>query len=347
MNRQELYKKLVQAKRPFDIFGEVEDLSGLKKKYLSFAKIIHPDTAKDFEQYISTLGFSILGELYTRGQSELSEGIYGVVEPEEIYKHQNSLFDLTVHNKKYSFYEHIYSGEVADIYRGLYENESVILKVCIDESDNDLLKIEFDTLDTISHPSLPIVREYIKVNGCSGIIMDERKGVNLSNIIEKNPNGIDAEIVAWMLERLFSVVGYLHSNKIVHGNIIPENIVVTPENHNVSLMGFSFHIPDAQNEDKKYQIFNDDYSDPMIKKGIKVNPKTDIYSIGKIMIKLLGGNLSNNGLPIKIDSRVRTFIRKLVSDYNVRSDDAWGLWDEWRKIRLEVYGKPHFTVVNF
>ena len=68
LNRQELYKKLVQAKRPFDIFGEVEDLSGLKKKYLSFAKIIHPDTAKDFEQYISTLGFSILGELYTRGQ---------------------------------------------------------------------------------------------------------------------------------------------------------------------------------------------------------------------------------------------------------------------------------------
>lgn len=342
-----MYKELVSAKRPKDVFSDVKTEKELKKKYLLLAKEIHPDTAIDSEKYIATIGFSILNELYQKGIEELNQGIYNIISVIGLYEKQTPLFELNIHGKMYSFYENIYAGEISDIYRGLCDKDVVILKLALDENDNTLIKSEYDTLNNISHPSLPIVREFVKINDCAGIIMDERSGMSLAEIIEKNPNGIDEKIVAWMLERLFSVVGYLHYNKVVHGNIVPENIIVTPENHNVSLMGFSFHIFDAQEKDKKYQIFNDDYSDPKIKDKIKVNPRTDIYSIGKIAIKLLGGDINSNGMPIKIDSRVRTFIHKLVSDYSIRSDDAWGLWDEWRKIRLEVYGKPHFTVVNF
>lgn len=63
---------------------------------------------------------------------------------------------------------------------------------------------------------------------------------------------------------------------------------------------------------------------------------------------MLGGNVKNNGMPINIDSRMREFIRKLVEkDYKKRSDDAWKLWDEWRELRVKIFGKPHYIPIEF
>lgn len=347
MNRQEFYNKLVKAKRPIDCFGDVKDEKELKKVYFSLVKGIHPDTAKESEKYISNEGFLLLQYLYKQAQEELEKGIYFLKNVVDIYNAQTPLFELSVHKKDYKFYELICNGEIADIYKGVCDKDIVILKVCADEADNDLLAQEYKTLNNYSHSSFPVVRDYIKINGRAGIIMDELEGVRLEDIMERNKKGIEPKYVAWMLERLFSAVGYLHSNYIVHGNLIPENIIVNGIKHNVGITGFSFHISEA-NKWGNYQIRNEDFSAPEVSKDATVLPSSDIYSIGKLAIYMLGGNIKNNGMPITIDKRVRDFIRSLVvEDYKKRSDDAWKLWDEWRKIRIEVYGKPKYIPIDF
>ena len=173
--------------------------------------------------------------------------------------------------------------------------------------------------------------------------MREVKGITMNELMDQYKRGVPAKHVMWMLERLLSVVGYLHSNFVVHGNIIPENIIINKDNHNVTLLGLSFCIPNANTEDAHYKIVNDFYTAPEVNKNARVLPSSDIYSVGKIAIKLLGGDVSTNGMPISVDSRVRTFIRKMVSpSLSERPNDAWELWTKLIKLRNEVFGTQRF-----
>lgn len=348
MTKQECYNLLVKAKRPFECFGEAKTIEDLHKAYKQIAKIIHPDTAKDKDKYICNSGFAILQNLYRKAQEEFNQGIYGVVNIIDMYEKTNELFSFNSHGKTYKIYEKVFEGEVSDIYRGICDKDLICIKVGIDENDNDLIKKEYDTLNSFSHHSLPIVRDIIKINDNNSIVMDNIEGENLLDIMDRNKNGLPSEVVMWVMERLFSVVGYLHSNFIVHGNIVPENIVINKNNHNVVLTGFSFHIPKANEDGSHYQIKNDEYSAPEVNKTSKVGPESDIYSLGKLAIYMLGGNTYNNGLPISLDIEIRKFIRKLVvDDRNSRPNDAWKLWDEWIELRNKVYGTQRFKQIDF
>ena len=344
MTVKEIYEKLLKSKRSSDFFGKIDSIDELKKIYKEYCKKIHPDIVKDTEKYIANEAFSILNKLYNEGKQELEEGIFGVVDPVELYKQKTSLFDITIKGDKYSFYENIFEGEVAYIFKGLCNNDIVYLKMAIDDADNDLIDTEFKVLNEVRHQSLPYVEHKVTINGCNAIIMREVKGITIDELMEEYPNGVPAEHVCWMMERLLSVTGYLHSNFVIHGNIKPENIIINKETHNVSLVGFSFSIPEANKDDAHYQITNDYYTAPEVNKTARVMPKSDIYSIGKIAIKLLGGNVSNGGMPVKVDQRVREFIRTLIADN--RSDDAWMLWSKLIKIRNQVYGTERFKTLK-
>lgn len=221
------------------------------------------------------------------------------------------------------------------------------MKIAIDPDDNSLLETEYKVLSTLRHLSLPYVEEKIKVNDSVAILMREVKGVTMPELMKEYRHGIPAEHVMWMLERLLSVVGYMHSNCVVHGNIKPENIIITKDIHNVSILGFSFCIEKANTPEATYKIVNDYYTAPEISKTTKVLPSSDVYSIGKIAIELLGGDIRRNAMPISVDIRVRTFIRNMVnSNPETRPNDAWKLWSELIKIRTEVFGTQRFKKLD-
>lgn len=347
MTVRELYDKLLSVKHAFDFFGKISSMDELRKKFREFSKLIHPDNVSSKDKYIANEAFSMLNRLYTEGEKEIEAGIYGVVDPVQIYKKQQPLFDLNINNKKYDFYENIFEGEVACVYKGICNGELVYLKLGLDPDDNSLLEKEYDVLRKNGHQLLPYVEAKIKINGCSALLMREATGTPMPEFMDNYPNGIPAEHVMWMLERLLNVTGWLHSNKIVHGNIKPENIIIDKETHKVTLLGLSFCIPEANTTEAHYQIINDFYTAPEVNKNTRVMPNTDIYSIGKVAIKMLGGNINNNGMPINIDSRIRTFIRKLVDENpHKRPGDAWQLWDELIKLRTEVYGNKRFQTLD-
>ncbi len=338
------YEKLLQTRRPYDFFGQVSDFKELKKIYRQYGKKLHPDVFPANDQYIAGQAFDALTQLYNLGVSELEQGIYGIVDSVQIYEHMSPLFEISIKGEVYKFYENVVEGEVANIFKGICGNDIVYLKVAIDSNDNNLLDTEYEVLSTFRHHSLPYVKHKITVNGdTNAILMQEIKGITMPELMEEYARGIPAEHVMWILERLLSVIGYLHLNCVVHGNIKPENIIINKENHNVSLLGFSFCIPKANTSDAKYKIVNDYYTAPEVNSKAVVLPSSDIYSIGKIAIKLLGGDIVRSAMPIYVDVRVRTFIRNMVSiDLSNRPNDAWKLWQELRNLRNEVYGTQRF-----
>lgn len=344
---KDIYEKLLKAKRPVEFFGAMTTEDELKREFRQYAKKIHPDIVPEKDKYIAGEGFSILNKLYNLGLSELEQGIYGIVDPVQIYKHMTPLFEITIKGELYQFYENVFEGEVAYIFKGTSSNDVVYLKVAIDSEDNDLITTEYNVLSTLRHQSFPYVEQKIMVNDTNAILMREVKGITMPELLEQYKKGVPAEHVMWMLERLLSVVGYLHSNCVVHGNIKPENIIINKDNHNVSLLGFSFCIPNANTSEAQYKIVNDYYTAPEVNKTARVLPSSDVYSIGKIAIKLLGGDISSNGMPISVDARVRAFIRKMVSSsLSDRPNDAWKLWSELIKLRNEVFGTQRFKKLD-
>lgn len=345
MTLKETYEELLAAKRPFDFFGEAATADALKRVYRQYAKAIHPDVAAPEDKYIAGEAFSLLNVLYSQGVDEIGRGIYGVVDALEIYKHMTPMFELDIGDEHYRFYENVFQGEVANIYRGTSRDGVVYLKVAIDPDDNGLLRTEYDVLSLLRHHSLPYVERRIRINDSYAILMREIKGTPMTEILAQYPDGVPTEHVMWMLERLLGVVGYLHSNCVVHGNIKPENIIISKGNHDVSLLGFCFCIPQANQTSARYKIVNDHYTAPEVNGTARVLPSSDIYSVGKLAVALLGGDVESGDLPTTIDRRIRDFIRRMLrSAKDNRPNDAWGLWRDLVKLRTDVFGPKHFKV---
>jgi serine/threonine protein kinase len=328
-----------------DFFGNVS-ADEIKACYYSYAKIVHPDQAVG-DNRLAGETMSILNRVYKQALSEIADGIYGIVKPLDIYARSDPLFQFDISGRKLKFYEHFFAGEVADLYKGTDENNIVFLKVAIDDNDNHLIEKEFALLSRLSHQSLPIVEEQIVLNNKAAFLMREAEGTPLPELLLEYPRGIPAEHVMWMLERLLSGVGYLHFNKIVHGNIKPEQIVVNRDNHNVFLLGFSFSIEKADQKSAYYQIVNDIYSPPEVDKYTTVRPNVDIYAIGKLAVLMLGGKVETDAMPVKVDKRIRNFVRRLVKeDPGSRPNNAWGLWDEVITLRNTIYGTARFQTLK-
>ena len=343
MELKGIYEKLILAKRPIDFFGEISNEIDLKKKYRNYAKEVHPDYFGKDDEYIAKEATSKLNELYDLAVKEFKKGIYNVVDPLELFKHSDPLFEIDIAGNIHKFYEHVFSGDIANVFKGECEGKITYLKIARDSQDNELIDNEFQILSKIKHQSLPFIKNKIMINDTLAITTEEVEGIPVTQFMKDFKRGIPSEHVMWMLERVLSVTGYLHSNFIVHGNIKPENIIINKKNHNVSLLGFAFSIQEANSENTKYKFKNEHYSAPEVRKDMKVLPSSDIYSIGKIAITLLGGDVEKCAMPITVHSDIRNFIRKLiVQDYNKRPNDAWQLWDELREIRSKVFGNERF-----
>lgn len=347
MQVRELYNRLLAANKAYDFFGKIDSVDELRKQFRTYSKIVHPDNVSKADHYMASEAFQVLSKLYAEAEKEFENETYGVFDPIKIYEKMAPLFSIKINGKTYDFYENMFEGEVAYIFRGICNGELFYMKMAIDAEDNDLIEEEYQILNNNPHQLLPHVYSKIKINGCSAILMREVAGETVPEILERYPKGIPAEHVMWMLERLLNVIGWLHYNKIVNGNIKPENIIINKDAHSVTLVGFSFAISEAHKEEARYKIINDDYTAPEVNKDARVMPNADIYSIGKIAVRLLGGSVKNNGMPVSIDPEIRAFIRKMCDENpKTRPNDAWKLWDELIAIRTKVYGKRRFLTLD-
>ena len=334
---KEILDILVNAIEPEHVFiGKTKE--EIKKEYRCFAKICHPDVVAFEDKSLAEKTIILLNKFYELANKKIDEGTYGIEDIKELYKKKKVLFSFEHKGKKYDIYQAIKEEDVSVIYEGVCDDEVIRLKISNNEDDNSLLDAEFKILNEFDHLGLPSVISKLKINGRRALIMKKEVGLSVDEI-KREYGYIPQEHIAWILERLLSIVGFLHSNKIVHGNIKPDNIIIDVENHNVKLMDYTLCIQNAHEKSSKYKIINDDYTPNYVDENSKVIPNVDIYSVGKLAIYLMGGDIKRDAMPINVSLELRCFIRKLL---NKDSNDAWLLWDELIKLRNQLYGKTRF-----
>lgn len=337
MSIAEVETLLNNSLRPIDFFGNLPE-SEIQKKYWNFAKICYPDFAKPEDKDKALEITKKINELYEQATTELEKGIYYIKDKKELFKKIDSILEFIIDGKEYKIYEHFIGGDVGDTYIGLCEDEYVYLKICSDKTDNELLEKEYVLLQGLKHISIPSVINTLKINRKTAILFEDFKGLRIMDI-KKEYGKIPEEHVAWMLERMLSVIGYLHQNKTVHGNIKPDNVLIDVDIHNVMLLDYSLCIRNANENDSKYKIINENYTPSYVNSNSRPCPNVDIYSVGKLAINLLGGDEKTGGMPLDCSFELRSFIRKML---NSSENDAWALWDELIKLRNNVYGTERF-----
>lgn len=140
------------------------------------------------------------------------------------------------------------------------------------------LQKEFEMGYSLDHPYL--VRYAARTD--DGILMDYVDGETLSQFVEHHPDYFNNRKNAdRFLHQLLSVVGYLHSHQVIHLDLKPGNILITRIGHDVKLVDLGYCYADCYSDTTGR---TDKYAAPEQMDGsVKVDARTDIYAIGRIL----------------------------------------------------------------
>jgi len=353
----ELNDRLCQCQTPEELFGEIlgtrdEKLETVSRAYMDLRWQCMPNFFAPLGEEGVRLAEEVtnqLNRLYSEAKARIEQSFYGL--PYQTVPTEAQWL-LNTATRQYRILSVMAEDAVSYLYRGEYDDANgdvipVSIKIVQDEADNRMLKKEADILNRVKYVSLPtLVESFETTDDRAGLVLRYIDGLDVYAVRQAPPyrEGLKPPFhIGWIMERQLSVLGFLHKNKVLHGNIEPGNIIVRSRDHNVFLIDFVFALDHPRQSDF-FKGFTEYYSAPELEKKAKPMPSADIYSLGMSMLYLLGGDVENRTLPEDLWPEVASFIQKMIElDPSKRANDAWQLAHELIGIRNDVIGKPKFV----
>ncbi|NTW13433.1 MAG: hypothetical protein HGA31_00185 [Candidatus Moranbacteria bacterium] len=349
-----LSERIGSATGPEDIFGMLtgvgDKLTEVKRLYRNLSKTVHPDR-NSRRKSDADGAFKRLSELFEKAKVRIEAGVYGSTVPDETAEES---FSIRVGDREYKISSRLAQGDLSTVYYGIdaMTERKIVLKLVDDPADNDLMQNEIRTLRRLKEnpgaqdKHLPMMIDRFKAeDGRQALILEMLDGYyDLVAIRESDRyrNGIPEQHVAWMLTRLLSVVGYVHSRGVIHGNIEPAHVMIRPRDHNLSLVDWSYAIG-GQKAGERFKVLNEDYSPSEVAEGKPPLPSSDLYAVGKSMIYALGGNVKTNRMPHGTTPGFARFLEFLVRESPIqRAQDAWEMHKMLQDLRVELWGPIRF-----
>jgi hypothetical protein len=189
----------------------------------------------------------------------------------------------------------ISAGAMSWLYSGYstISNDKISLKVGFDEVlQNPLykscLETELHLFKTLSHPSLPKVRDRIG----DVLILDNIQGSSFISILNKGH--LDQTLMLPIFSQLCDLLASFHAAGIVHHDLRP-NILMLDKKHKVSLIDMGLASSDLNPDPIVAAGLGPQgdllYLAPELIAGRRGDPRSDIYALGVMLYLATTGNL--------------------------------------------------------
>jgi serine/threonine protein kinase len=152
---------------------------------------------------------------------------------------------------------------------------------------------EADVLIGLCHDNLPKIEEYFEIADRGYFVMTLIEGRNLAEVVEEKGGAVPEETVRVWLNQMISALTYCHSKGVIHRDVKPENLILTPEGK-IYLVDFGISKTLAERESSHTTVgaraFTEHYSPPEQRPGGHgTDERTDIFALGAVLYFLLTG----------------------------------------------------------
>ena len=215
---------------------------------------------------------------------------------------------------KYRILAPIGRGATGVVYRALDQSlgRDVAIKALIrDRAETSAMKrfrAEATTLARLSHPGIATIHELIESKSDLLMVMELVRGESLERLCDRL-GPIPAEQAAHIVDQVLAALDNAHRAGVVHRDIKPANIMIT-EAGGVKIMDFG--IARVLNHERMTidgsMMGTPAYMPPEQVLGHQVDARSDLYSVGAVLYRLLAG-----ALPFAADNAIAV-LRKHVSE---------------------------------
>ncbi len=228
-----------------------------------------------------------------------------------------------------------------------------------DRKEISFLKHEYDVAFKLSHPNIIRIFEFNTEGDLAYLVLELYSEQNMKQSLRL---GVDAwaYFVPKIVEQAAEALFHVHQQGWVHCDIKPDNLLVSPEG-DVKLIDFTI----AERVGKSMSGFwgfgkkpirgTRSYMSPEQIRGTRLDPRSDIYSLGCVVFELLGGRPPYTGvnpdellekhlnaaiptvqvLNNNVTQEAADLVRRMMAKkQNQRPDTMWEFVKEFRTVRL-------------
>ncbi|MFN2363235.1 MAG: protein kinase, partial [Halarsenatibacteraceae bacterium] len=210
--------------------------------------------------------------------------------------------DKVIKNR-YEINKELGRGGMAVVYEAtdIMLDRQVALKMLRPEyaSDEDFIKKirhEARAVARISHPNVVNIYDIGQTDNYHYLVMENIIGQNLKEIIDAR-NKLPIIEALDIASQIAAALHVAHESDIVHCDIKPHNIILTPENQvKVTDFGIARAVSSTVTLDMTDSVVGSaHYFSPEQAKGGEITPLTDIYSLGIVLFEMLTGTVPFTG----------------------------------------------------
>ena len=205
----------------------------------------------------------------------------------------------SVLNERYQLLESLGNGGMALVYKAkdVMLERNVAVKLLREDYSEDLafrerFRQEARAAANLTHPNIVTVHDFGLDQGHLFIVMEYVPGDDLKSLIRQKGQFSVQESLELIIQACQGV-GYAHRAGLVHCDIKPHNMLVTPEGRlKVTDFGIARALASIDPHERSDVVWGSPhYFSPEQAAGFPPSPASDVYSLGVILYELLTANL--------------------------------------------------------